>query len=155
GNGINFGIIYMARYFEERRNGIEPFAAVERAHKGTWPATLTAALSAAASYASLGATDFRAFKHFAFIGAVGMVVCWIATYLMLPSVLVLYDRVRPFTGSTPIRGLFARIRMSGIRYDAPFAAIAPRAPRLLTAAGIVLAAVGIGLGVRYVRSDPM
>ena len=155
GNGINFGIIYMARYFEERRSGKEPEEAVLLAHKGTWPATLTAALSAAAAYGSLGATDFRAFKHFAFIGSVGMIVCWIATCVMLPAVLVLCDRVHPFTGGRAPRSWFARVRLRGLRYDAPFAFIVPRAPRVIAAVGLALALGGAFAFVRYVRSDPM
>jgi predicted RND superfamily exporter protein len=155
GNGINFGIIYMARYFEERRKGSDPSKSVVLAHRGTWAATLTAALAAAASYGSLGITDFRAFKHFAFIGSAGMVVCWIATYLMLPAVLVLYERVRPFTAESPLRSFIARVRMNGVRYDAPFAAIVPRAPRFFAIAGVLLAIGGVVLGARYVQSDPM
>jgi predicted RND superfamily exporter protein len=153
GNGINFGIIYLARYFEERRNGFAPRDAIARAHQGTWPQTLTAALAAAAAYGSLGITDFRAFKHFAFIGAIGMVVCWIATYAMLPAVLVLVERVAPFRGSNST--WLSRLRTFGIRYDAPFAAIVPRAPRVLAAVGAVAAIAGAVLVVRYVRSDPM
>lgn len=153
GNGINFGIIYMARFFEERRRGVHANEAIAIAHRGTWPSTLTAAVAAAASYGSLGVTDFRAFKHFAFIGAAGMIVCWIATYVMLPALLLLFERVRPFRGDEST--LFGRLRLGGIRYDAPFAWLVPRAPRLFVAAGVVLAIAGAGLVTRYVRSDPM
>jgi len=153
GNGINFGIIYMARFFEERRRGVSPNEAIAIAHGGTWPSTLTAALAAAASYGSLGVTDFRAFKHFAFIGAVGMVVCWIATYAMLPALLLVFERVRPFRGDEST--LFGRLRLGGVRYDVPFTWLAPRAPRFFVAAGLVLAIGGGALAVRWVNADPM
>ena len=153
GNGINFGIIYLARFFEERRRGVLPADAIAIAHRGTWPSTLTAAVAAAASYGSLGVTDFRAFKHFAFIGAVGMFVCWIATYAMLPAILILIERIRPFRGDEST--LIGRLRLGGIRYDVPFAWLVPRAPRFFVAAGVVLAIAGGALAVRYVRGDPM
>ena len=153
GNGINFGIIYLARYFEELRRGKSAGDAILVAHRTTWPSTLTAAMAAAASYGSLWITDFRAFKHFAFIGGAGMLVCWIATYALLPAMLVVLERIRPFRADET--SLFGRLRTHGLRYDAPFAAIVPRAPRVIALTGIALAVAGIFAGVGYVRSDPM
>lgn len=153
GNGINFGIIFIARYFEEQRNGRSSAEAIAIAHKTTWPSTLTAAMAAAASYGSLWITDFRAFKHFAFIGGAGMVVCWVATYALLPAMLVVLDRLRPFRSDETT--LFGRLRTRGLRYDAPFAAIVPLAPRFFAIAGLALAIAGVAAGVVYVRSDPM
>ena len=84
GNGINFGIIYMARYLEARRvQGKTPAEAVLVAHRDTWLATLAAAGAAMLSYGSLAITDFRGFKHFGIIGGAGMILCWIATYAFL------------------------------------------------------------------------
>lgn len=159
GNGINFGIIYMARYFEERRAGRTPSVAVTIAHEETWPSTLTAALAAAAAYGSLWITDFHAFKHFAFIGSFGMLACWVATYALLPPVLLLVDRARPFAGRegapTVPRSAFARLRVEGVRFDWLFAALVQSAPRTIAILGVALALVGGALVVPYVRSDPM
>jgi uncharacterized protein len=153
GNGINFGIIYMARYFEERRAGRSPAEAVLVSHEQTWPSTLTAAAAASAAYGSLWVTDFRAFKHFAFIGGVGMLACWVATYTLLPPLLVLFDRVRPFAGDETT--FWRRLRMRGVRYDGVFGATVRRAPRAVLIAGAGLAVVGLALASPYVRSDPM
>jgi uncharacterized protein len=153
GNGINFGIIYMARYFEERRAGRSPANAVLVAHEQTWPSTLTAAAAASAAYGSLWVTDFRAFKHFAFIGGFGMLACWVATYTLLPPMLLLFDRLRPFAGDETT--LFGRLRMRGVRYDGLFGATVRRAPRAIVIAGAALACAGIALAAPYVRSDPM
>jgi hypothetical protein len=153
GNGINFGIIYIARYFEELRRGRSAPEAIAIAHKATWPSTLTAAMAAAAAYGSLWITDFRAFKHFAFIGGAGMVVCWVATYALLPAVLVVLDRLRPFKADETT--LLGRLRTHGLRYDAPFAALVPRAPKIFAIAGLTLACVGVVACFVYVRSDPM
>lgn len=92
GNGINFGVIYLARYLEERRKGQSSTTAVRFALTGTWAATLTAALAAGLAYGSLVVTQFRGFSQFGVIGLIGMVMCWLSAYLVLPVLLVLFDR---------------------------------------------------------------
>jgi predicted RND superfamily exporter protein len=75
GNGINFGIIYMARYIEERRDrALSVPESIEAAHRGTYGATLAAAGAAMIAYGSLSLTDFRGFKHFGIIGGAGMLL---------------------------------------------------------------------------------
>ncbi|MCA9633963.1 MAG: MMPL family transporter, partial [Myxococcales bacterium] len=96
GNGINFGIIYMARYVEARRDeGKSTEDAVLVGHLETYRATLAASLAAGIAYGSLAATDFRGFKHFGIIAGLGMALCWVATYLVLPAILVLGERFKP------------------------------------------------------------
>ncbi len=153
GNGINSGIIYMGRYFEERRHGATPAEAVDTAHRTTWIATLTASVAAAAAYGSLGVTDFRAFKHFALIGAAGMMLCWAATYYMLPSILAISDRIAPFKGDE--KTLFHRLRLHGLGYGDPPAWIVSRAYRVVSVVGVVTALVGIVATIHYVRRNPM
>src|SRR6266545_2849352 len=81
GNGINVGLIFFARYLEERRGGKAPAPAMEIAVRETWLGTLTAALAAGAAYASLMSTDFRGFSQFGLIGGIGMTLSWITSYL--------------------------------------------------------------------------
>src|SRR5262249_38694042 len=61
GNGMNFSIIYMARFLEARRRGAGLQDGVRIAHRETWLPTLTAGCTAAASYGSLMITEFRGF----------------------------------------------------------------------------------------------
>lgn len=49
GNGVNFGIMYLAGYLEERRRGRSTSVAIEIAHRETWKPTFTAAAAAAAA----------------------------------------------------------------------------------------------------------
>lgn len=92
GNGINFGIIFLARYLEERRMGRAHPRALYISMKTTSKPTLTAALAAGISYGSLMLTDFRGFNQFGVIGLCGMVLCWISAYTLLPTLLTLLDR---------------------------------------------------------------
>ncbi|MFO0676891.1 MAG: MMPL family transporter [Polyangiaceae bacterium] len=171
GNGINAGIIFMGRFFEELRTGIGESEipsrrtgrpsqhadvvreALRTTHLATWPSTLTAALTACAAYGSLGITDFRAFKHFAFIGAAGILACWVVTYTLLPAVLVVLEKIRPFRGSHET--LWGRLRLYGVRYDAPFAWVVSKAPWVLATAGAILTVVGLVATVLYVVRDPL
>ncbi|MBC8131677.1 MAG: MMPL family transporter, partial [Deltaproteobacteria bacterium] len=59
GNGINFGIIQLARYVEARRRGCSVEEALVLGVWGTRVGTLSAALAAGVAYASLIAMQFR------------------------------------------------------------------------------------------------
>lgn len=152
GNGINFGIMYMARYLEARRDEHKPVAeAVAAAHSDTHTATLAAAGAAGIAYGSLAVTDFKGFKHFGIIGGAGMVLCWIATYVLLPAIMVLTERASPmFTKQAPAW----RSKMKGF-YGYPFAFLARSLSLPLLAAGLLSATAGGYLTYRYFAADPM
>ena len=59
---------------------------------GVWRGTLVASIAASAAYASLMVTSFRGFYQFGVMGAVGALACWLATFTVLPAMLVLLDR---------------------------------------------------------------
>jgi predicted RND superfamily exporter protein len=96
GNGINFGIILLARYREQR--GRHPDATVEEALavalSATAKPTLTAAMAAAIAYGSLALTNFRGFQQFGQVGGVGMLLCWVLTYSYCPALVCLWERIR-------------------------------------------------------------
>jgi predicted RND superfamily exporter protein len=87
GNGINVGILVTARYLEELRAGKTASEALEAAVSRTIAGTFTAALTAAVAYASLVLTIFRGFRHFGIIGGIGILLCWISGYVVLPAAL--------------------------------------------------------------------
>jgi len=107
GNGVNSGIILLARYREERLAGFGVEAALVAAVRETYRATFGASAAAAASYATLLLTDFRGFTQFGWIGAVGMLVCWLSTYALVPCLVrVVGERLfvpRVETGLAPAR----------------------------------------------------
>jgi predicted RND superfamily exporter protein len=142
GNGINFGVILLARYFEERRKTADPGSALGAAVQGSLGGTLAAALTASVSYASLLATDFRGFRHFGLIGGVGILCCWAATFLVLPAALAGLEARGLGAGRSPAR--FGR----GLAWLVP----RRRSAIVLTA---LTALVGSGICAwRYVASQP-
>jgi len=92
GNGINHGIVFLARFQELSRASAEPVdVRLQQTASGIWKSTLVAALAAAVAYASLALTSFRGFSHFGMMGAVGSLCCWIAAFTVLPALLRLLD----------------------------------------------------------------
>ena len=155
GNGINFGILYVARFLEERRRGADLDTAIRQAHLATWVGTLTAALAAAAAYGSLAVTQFHGFKHFAFIGTSGMLLCWLATYFLAPAVLILQDRRWPIHGTNTGTNWFQRWRQRTSAYERPFVFLVSRAPRTVAVVSLVLAASGAVAFGLWLKADPI
>lgn len=92
GNGINYGLVLMARYKEERLQGHDAFSGTVIAFKNTITATITSSISTGIAYGMLMITDFKGFNQFGFIGGLGMLICWTATFSVLPAMLVLWDK---------------------------------------------------------------
>ena len=110
GNGINFGIILLARYLEEVRKGGEHDQAISLSMTATATSTWTAALAAGLSYGSLILTDFRGFKQFGVIGLFGMILCWISAYTLMPAYLTFFSLIRK---GTPITSSARQARFAG------------------------------------------
>jgi predicted RND superfamily exporter protein len=156
GNGINVGILYQSRYFEERRKGVAAPDALRTSVLATWQPTVIAAVAAAASYGSLLITDFRAFRQFGFIAASGMLLCWVVKTLMVPPLLILLDGKRVVDPKKEQeRGWLGRLRASGVAYGRVMAALVPLAPRTWLGLGLVTAVVGTYASVQFIRNDPM
>jgi len=150
GNGINFGIMYMARYIEARRAQQSISEAILTAHRETHIATLAAAAAAMVAYGSLAVTNFRGFKHFGVIGGSGMALCWISTYLLLPALLAITERIRPMFGRAPSW----RSKARGF-YGYPFVWAAEHAPRGIALFGLFSGLVTVSVAVHYFVQDPM
>jgi hypothetical protein len=143
GNGVNAGLILLARYFEELRAGNEGNEALAGALRGAVRGTLAASLAAGVAYGSLVITDFRGFRHFGVIGFVGMLLCWISAFTVLPAGLaLLWRRGRIHANKAPRIGrLLARVL--------------PRRLGGIALAGAVLA-VASGIATwRFIASNPL
>ncbi len=147
GNGINPNIIWLARYFEERRAGLGVEEALVRTHQRTWLATLTASLAAAVAYGSLVITDFRGFRDFGIIGGIGMVLCWFGAMGILPAATALSERVRPLEleSSEKKASLFGRT----------FWSVVSRAPKAAVAVSVVLAVASSAIVAIAIARDPI
>lgn len=147
GNGVNPFIVWLARYFEERKRGLPVADAIPVTHEGVLVSTLAASLASAVAYGSLIVTDFRGFHDFGIIGIVGMVLCWLATMLVFPALVVLVERVFPLR--------FTDAQRAGRSFGAPVAALVERVPRGILALSTVLGALSIALVAGAVARNPI
>lgn len=140
GNGVNYGILLVARYGEERRRWASRDAMVV-AIRGTLRPTLVASLGAAIAYGALAATRFRGFADFAWIGGIGMLICWIASFVLLPVLILRFAHTPRREPSRLFGGIVVRL----FAFRRPAVAIA------VASLAVVASAV---VAWRYLANDP-
>ncbi|HEX3762419.1 MAG TPA: MMPL family transporter [Kofleriaceae bacterium] len=141
GNGVNYGILLIARYLEERRSR-DVDSAMAVAIRGTLRPTAVAALGASIAYGSLAATSFRGFADFAVIGAVGMILCWLASYVLLPALVLRWGSGQSSAALHPLIGSML-VRVFGFRR-----------PRVVCGVALIGAVLATAMVARYVIDDP-
>jgi uncharacterized protein len=92
GLGIEHGIHLLGRYEALREKGESSEPAVREAFTHTGVAALISALVAAVTFLSLAISEFRAFREFGVIAAMGMILVIVAYVLVLPALLSLGTR---------------------------------------------------------------
>lgn len=89
GLGVDFGIHILYRYDEEfERNG-DRLAAMTRALETSGSENLTGAVATATAFLALTFTDFQAIVDLGWISGAGVLLCFLATVLVLPAFLFL------------------------------------------------------------------
>lgn len=141
GNGVNYGILLIARFIEERRR-LPAQQAMATAIRGTLRPTIVASLGAAIAYGSLSATSFRGFADFAIIGAIGMALCWIAAFVLLPVLVLRFGPNPRLPAGEPVVGRWlARL-------------LAFRRPEMVCAIAVAVAMLCGFISYRYIAADP-
>ncbi len=141
GNGVNYGILLVARWREERLANASSETAMATAIAGTLMPTLVASLGAAIAYGSLAATKFRGFADFALIGGIGMLVCWVASFVLLPVIVLRYVR-------SPIAATSDHFGRAVVRV------FAFRRPALVCAVAGLVTVGACAISWRYLTNDP-
>jgi predicted RND superfamily exporter protein len=126
GNGINVGIVLLARYREARRTGLGVDDALAVGIWGSRLGTLAAAFAAAVSYASLLLTEFRGFRQFGYIGGAGMVASWVTAFVLIPPLVKWLDHDDPAVLEKRKTGPGIMGRLVGVieRWPVPVVAVA-------------------------------
>jgi predicted RND superfamily exporter protein len=97
GIGVDYAIHVGERFLEERDGGREPVAALTRTVQGTGGALLASAATTAAGFGVLVLALVPSLQRFGFITAIAITYAFLASVLVLPSLLVLWER---FGGET-------------------------------------------------------
>jgi uncharacterized protein len=94
GLGDGYGIHFISRYEEERARCRNARDALERTLTGTGGGITTAALTMAAAFYMLFFTGFKGLSELGFITGSGLLLMFLATFMILPALLVLDERWR-------------------------------------------------------------
>lgn len=95
GTSINYSIILIARYMEERKNGVTHGEAIRTSILMTIKATISAALTTAVAFFTLTFSLNESFSQFGFIASTGIMINWAAHLLFVPSGLTILEKIRP------------------------------------------------------------
>ena len=96
GLGIDYGILVLSRFRDERRRRREPIAALAVTLSTSGRATAAGAASTAAAFASLTVADFQGFAQLGAIAAGGIVMALVAALVVLPALVLLFERRFPW-----------------------------------------------------------
>jgi len=109
GLGIDFGTHMLARHRDELARGSSHRQAIATAVATTGVSTAGGALSTAFSFLLLALAEFRGFTQFGVVAFVGILVAYLAAIVVLPALVVLFDRVWPWrVRPKPAAGSFTR-----------------------------------------------
>jgi predicted RND superfamily exporter protein len=100
GLGVDYNIHVGDRYADERRDGASTFEALEAATTGTGGALLGSTLTSAGAFATIMLVPHPQLQSFGAIVVVAMTTAFVVSVLVLPSLLVLWDRYVPATVTT-------------------------------------------------------
>ena len=113
GLGIDFSVHFIARRNEEVRDGRSEVEALQTALRRTGPGIMTGALVTAAAFLTTASTDFTAYGELGIITAIGLVVIMLATFFLLPPLMVIGRGERKTRAAPEPPGL--RAAAAGIR----------------------------------------
>jgi len=96
GLGIDYGILVLSRFRDERRRGRPTVEALAMTLSTSGRATAAGAASTAAAFASLTIADFQGFAQLGAIAAAGIAMALGAALLVLPALVLAFDRWFPW-----------------------------------------------------------
>jgi len=127
GVGDDVGILLFSRYRDERRAGQPKERALQAALLGTAPGVVAGALATALAFLALAFAPFPGIRDLGLTTGLGLLACLVATFLVLPTLLLGLDRGTGTFAPGPARPPAPRRRW------APWAALAVLALALLGA----------------------
>ena len=127
GIGIEYGIQLVLRYQEELRLGDTELEAIRTGlNRNIW-AIVMAAATVAAAFLTFACTDFKGIAELGIIAAGGVAICVIATFTVLPAMLVLLARHRRKRPARNLKVEQEKQRISALLFGHPKAVIAATA----------------------------
>ena len=138
GLGIDFGIHYLARYLQYRRDGAGLDEALTESSAGVGVGIVTAAVTTALAFFCATFTNFLGVAELGIIAGGSILLCALATFLVLPALVSLADRGVP-ASRLPAPPGFKWVRLGTSRFP--------------TIAAVLAAGVVLGVASRAVRVE--
>jgi len=104
GLGIDFGIHFVARYEAELERGRAVPEALEETYRRVGRPVLSSALTTMAAFLAMALSEFRGLREFGWIAGWGVLFCLVSAFVVLPSLLLVQERLRkqrPATSRQP------------------------------------------------------
>ncbi len=118
GLGIDFAIHYLARYLQLRHEGYQLRTALQQTSAGVGTGIVTAALTTSLAFLCASLTNFLGVAELGIIAGGGILLCAVATFVVLPALVTLADdQLEPQKLPTPFQGDLLR-RLTSNRPDA-------------------------------------
>jgi predicted RND superfamily exporter protein len=89
-----FGVLLVGRFHEERGDGADAEAALQRAYTRTGAAVLASGATAIAGFAVLVASDVQMLRDFGFVTVIDLAAALVGVLLVLPATLLLIEERR-------------------------------------------------------------
>lgn len=135
GLGVDFTIVLLERYGEERRRGKSQSEASAVMLGSTGRGVVIGALTTAVTFFAFLICDFKGLREQGFLTGGGILLCLVATFVLLPALLALTDREEHVVA--------LRMRSFGSQF---LVALSRRRPGLVIGLwGLILAACALGL----------
>lgn len=103
GLGVEYGIQVVLRYQEELKSGASGMEAIETGLAANIRTIIMAAATVALAFATFAFTDFKGIAELGIIAAGGVFICVLATFTVLPAMLILLERFRKPAPTPPPR----------------------------------------------------
>ena len=144
----DYGVLWVARYDEERKAGMDRASALRETALHSGPGIFSAAVMTALSFFATMLADFKAVAELGWIAGFGILFCALACFTVLPALLSVVERFRdrrerPAPGGAEVLPFHGPTR--------PFLPALASRPKLVAVVGAaVLLAAGTAAGwVRY------
>ncbi|MBI1908805.1 MAG: MMPL family transporter [Deltaproteobacteria bacterium] len=136
GLGSDYGIYLLSRFYLEREGGKDFQTACRLTFENTGQATYGSMVTTAGAFVALLFSKFGVFFEFGLLGAIGVVLNYLAMIIVLPSLLTFFDRQKEKAGVSLLSARFSGFR-SGPLMSRPVAVVLA-AGLLITAAAFTV-----------------
>jgi hopanoid biosynthesis associated RND transporter like protein HpnN len=91
GQGLDFGVYYLARYLQVRRDCASAQEALVETAGSVGPGIMVGAISTAIAFYTASFTEFTGVAELGIIAAGGILLCWVAAMVLLPAMIQAVD----------------------------------------------------------------